>query len=39
MHTNERPYKCDKCPKAFKRSMVLKNHKKLHGEKECVYNL
>lgn len=34
-HTNERPYQCLQCPKAFKRQLVLNNHMRLHvGVKE-----
>ena len=28
IHTNERPYECDVCDKAFRRSDVLKTHKR-----------
>ena len=33
MHSDERPYKCDMCPYAFKVNKTLKNHKKYIHEK------
>ena len=33
VHTDERPYKCNKCAKAFKRKMFLILHSKVHRQK------